>query len=86
MQYNYTRPLNDKELAGHLIAQDQIILRVPVLRWQDVERQVDRLGFGESFLVSETKSSRGQCCRIEPVRSHGFPEPRRFKTQVRLNG
>jgi hypothetical protein len=30
---------------------------------------VDRLGFGESFLVAETKSSRGQCCRIKPVRS-----------------
>ena len=52
-----------------MLAQDRIILRVPGLRWQDVERQVDRLGFGESFLVAETKSSRGQCCRIEAVSS-----------------
>jgi hypothetical protein len=67
MQYTYTRPLNDQELAKHLSAQDQLVLRVPGLRWQDVERQVDRLGFGESFLVAETKGSRGHCCRIEPV-------------------
>lgn len=67
MHYTYTRPLTDEELLPHLRAQDQLVLRVPGLRWQEVERQVERLGFEDSFVVAETESSRGKCCRIEPV-------------------
>ena len=67
MQYLYSTPLTDEELLKHLGAGDNLVLRVPGLRWQDVERQIERLGFGESFLVAETQSSRGRCCRVEPV-------------------
>ena len=67
MLCTYTRPLSDKELRAHLLSRDHLVLKVPNLRWQEVERQVERLGFGDTFFVAETKSSRGQCCRIDPV-------------------
>ncbi len=69
MQYTYTRALNDDELLAHLQSQDHVLLRVPGLRWQEVERQVERLGFGEAYFVAETQGSRGACCRIEPFRA-----------------
>jgi len=67
MQHTYLKPLSDEELLSHLVAGDHLIFRVPGLRWQEVERQVERLGFGERFLVGETESSRGRCCRVKPV-------------------
>jgi hypothetical protein len=67
MQVTYKRSLTDQELVQHLLAQDHVVLKVPGLRWQEVERQVERLGFGESFVVAETRSSRGQSCRIAPA-------------------
>jgi len=67
MRYEFTRQLSDEELLPHLLSQNQLVLKVPGLRWQEVERQVERLGFGESFFVAETEGTRGRCCRIDPV-------------------
>jgi hypothetical protein len=68
MDYTYNRPLSEDELLGHLRSHDddRIVLRVPGLRWQEIERQVERLGYGDLFLVSSTKGCHGECCRIDP--------------------
>ena len=67
MKYSYTRALSDTELSAHLRSQDQIVLRVDGLRWQDVERQVERLGFGDLFMVAMSRGKQGDCCRINPA-------------------
>jgi hypothetical protein len=72
MQYTYARTLTDEELLRHLLAQDQLIVRVPGLGLREVERQVERLGFGEAFMVAETAGPRGKCCRIAPVLGSAF--------------
>jgi hypothetical protein len=72
MRYTYTKALSDSELAIHLRALDHVILSVLGLHGRDLERQLDRLGFGERFLVTETKSEHGECCRIDPVKCGPF--------------
>ncbi len=71
MQYTYTRSLSETELVQHLRSQDEILFRIPGIRWQDVERQVERLGFGDTFLVSAMKGTRGECCKVTPYSWHG---------------
>ena len=67
MHYAYTRPLTDEELLRHLRSRDRVVIRVPGLRWQDIERHVERLGFGDLFLVSAASGKRGECCKIDPA-------------------
>jgi hypothetical protein len=37
------------------------------MRWQELERQVEQLGFGDLFFVSATKGKRGEYCKIDPA-------------------
>jgi len=38
-------------------------------KWQAVERQVERLGFGEVYLVSQTSGRHGELTKVRPLRS-----------------
>jgi len=49
----YTRPLEDEELRKHLEKQDTIVFKGLAREWQQIERQVERLGFGELYVVSQ---------------------------------
>ena len=69
MQYTYTRALSETELLQHLRSQDELLLRAPGLRWQEVERQIERLGFGDRFFVSALTSARGDFCKVTPCPS-----------------
>ncbi len=64
--HTYTRLLSEEELRRHLEARDTVILRDCPVRWQELEREVERLGFGDLFVVSSTKGERGQTCKIRP--------------------
>ncbi len=66
--YTYSRPLTNLELLAHLRAEDRVVIKVPGLRWQLVEREIEQLGFGDQFVVSATNGKHGECCKIEPVR------------------
>jgi hypothetical protein len=66
MQYTYNRLLTESELREHLRARHRVVLRIPGIEWHKIEREVERLGFGESFLVSSTNGKRGESCRIGP--------------------
>jgi hypothetical protein len=52
MKHIYTRPLGDEELRSHLERGDTITFTDVVKEWQDIERQVERLGFGDNYAVS----------------------------------
>ena len=52
MRYTYARALRDEELLPHLERGDTIAFTDAVKSWQDIERQVERLGFGDNYAVS----------------------------------
>ena len=45
----YTNPLPDDDLRAELEGGDTICFMGPI-RWQEVERQVERLGFGDLYM------------------------------------
>jgi hypothetical protein len=65
-QFTYSRLPSERELLIHLRAQEEIVVRVQGIRWQEIERQIEGLGFGDSFLVSETNGRHGVSCKITP--------------------
>ncbi len=55
----YTRPLEDEEMRKHLENGETIVFKGLAREWQHIERQVERLGFGELYVVSQRGSSSG---------------------------
>ena len=72
MKYVYTRHLQDEELRPHLVRGDTIFLTEAVKEWQETERQVERLGFGDLYVVSQVgrPGPAGQAThtRVSPLR------------------
>jgi hypothetical protein len=64
------RRLTDAELRPQLQALDTIFFVNQGLQWQEIERQVERLGFGDLYIVSATQRP-NQSARIslKPVYS-----------------
>ena len=58
-QLTYAHLLEDRELLAHLEQRDSILFKGLENEWQRIERQVTRLGFGESYIVSQTVSRQG---------------------------
>jgi len=72
MKYTYDRLLSDDELRTHLERGDTVVFSGLAKAWKEIERQVERLGFGTDYAVSRTKGtgvSREQdVTRVGPVR------------------
>jgi hypothetical protein len=73
MKCVYTRLLSDEELRPHLERGDVIAFKGLGGEWEEIERQVERLGFGDAYAVS--RSSRAGVAgeqaviRVSPVRT-----------------
>jgi hypothetical protein len=39
--------------------------------WQAVERQIERLGFGDFYVVTRTRGRRGNLTKVSPLRPPG---------------
>jgi hypothetical protein len=52
MKRTHTQSLTDSELRAELQERDIIFFVGEQLGWQEIERQVERLGFGELYIVS----------------------------------
>ena len=77
MKHVYTRLLSDDELLAHLERGDSITFEGLALEWQQIERQVERLGFGDQYAVSRAKRpATGDA-------SNGMPQ---FKPTLRFGG
>ena len=55
MKRTHSAPLTDDELRPLLEARDVISFVGQPLRLEEIERQVERLGFGDLYLVSATQ-------------------------------
>lgn len=56
MKHIHTRSLSDEELRPALAANDLILIRAAGLSLRKIEQQVDRLGFGDLYIVSVGES------------------------------
>ncbi len=55
----YTRPLEDEKMRTLLEKRETIVFKGLGREWQRIERQVERLGFGELYIVSQRGSRDG---------------------------
>ena len=76
MKCVYTRLLGDEELRPHLERRDTVVFKGTANAWQEIERQVERLGFGDAYVVSRTSKAGAtgeeDFTRVSPV--HPKPE------------
>src|SRR5262245_40365641 len=74
MKCIYTRPLNDQELRSHLERGDTVTFSEAVKDWAQIERQVERLGFGGDYAVSRGSrpdpAGRQRHTRVAPLRGN----------------
>jgi hypothetical protein len=54
-----TSQLGDDELRAHLERRDTLLFRGLGREWQQIEKQVERLGFGDLYVVSQRGSRTG---------------------------
>ena len=64
----FSDTLSDEELRTHLANGNTIIFQGTTCKWQNIERQVERLGFGENYLVSAVKGRGGDLTKVVPTR------------------
>ncbi len=67
--YMYDRLPDERELVNRLRAHDRVFVRSRGIRLQQIEREVERLGFGEQSMVSAVRSKKGEGFKIAPA--HG---------------
>jgi len=53
VKLDYDRLLGDDELADHLLKGRTLVFKGLGNEWQEIERQVERLGFGDLYFVSQ---------------------------------
>ena len=56
MKCIYTRLLSDEELRPHLERGDSVAFKGLGREWEEIERQVERLGYGETYAVSRASN------------------------------
>ena len=65
-QSTYTRLLMDEEMRIHLERKETISFRGLGHEWQKIEQQVERLGFGEVYIVCKSGTRPGSL-RVKPL-------------------
>jgi|APCry1669188910_1035180.scaffolds.fasta_scaffold23276_2 hypothetical protein len=73
MKRLYTRLLRDDELRLRLESGDTIVFHDLSREWENIERQVDRLGYGSLYATSRFRrsgtSSQQDVVRVSPIRA-----------------
>jgi len=64
MKRTHTRVLTDEELRPQLEARDIISFVGRPVTFQEIERQVERLGFGDLYIVSATQKPPSDVAKI----------------------
>ena len=60
--------LADEEMRAYLENDSPLVFEGMAKNWQLIERQVERLGFGDKYFVSQAMGLRGQLTKVTPVR------------------
>jgi hypothetical protein len=75
MRRTHTQALTDVELRRELEAGDTIFFIDRPLKWQEIERQVERLGFGELYIVSAMqRPNENPTISLKPVQPKQSPQ------------
>ena len=59
--------LPDDQMREYLATGNSLVFDGLAQQWQDVERQVERLGFGERYFVSQRKGIHGDLTKVTPA-------------------
>ena len=60
--------LSDDQMRSHLQNGNTLLFEGLADDWEAVERQIERLGFGDTYLVSLVKGRGGDLTKVMPVR------------------
>ncbi len=71
MKQIHIKALNDDELLPQLESGDSIFFLGRRIKVQDIEQQIERLGFGELYIVSATRGPNADRVkiRLNPLRA-----------------
>jgi hypothetical protein len=72
---DYCSLLRDDELAAHLLGGHTVVFRGLGKEWHQIEKQVERLGFGDTYFVSQV-AGREQSIKISPATRRNVAEGR----------
>jgi hypothetical protein len=64
MNWLHSDCLTDEELRAELEARDTIVFDGAEISWQEVSRQVERLGFGDAYILSSVEGTAVTRARI----------------------
>ena len=64
---HYTRLLTDEEIRDLLQSKGVIVFEGLSREWQEVERQIEKLGFGGSYIVTQRKGPHGNSIKAAPI-------------------
>jgi hypothetical protein len=57
--------LSDDQMLAQLQRREAFSLKVS--KWQLIERQIERLGFGEFYIVTQVEAGHGKLTRVTPA-------------------
>ena len=66
-RYCYAASLQNDQLRAHLANKDTLVFDYRAGSWQQIEKQIERLGFGESYIVAVLIGRRGRFTKVTPV-------------------
>ncbi len=73
MKYAYSRLLIDDELRTHLAHGDTLVFNGLAPAWRQLELQVERIGFGDTYAVLRSKRSalpgEQEVLKVSPLRT-----------------
>jgi hypothetical protein len=61
--FDYVLP--DDEMRAQLKRGETFFFKVS--RWQEIEHQIERLGFDDSYFVAQVSARRGKLTKVTPV-------------------
>ncbi|MCX6930480.1 MAG: hypothetical protein NT154_45840 [Verrucomicrobia bacterium] len=70
-EITYVRLLTDQEICMHLEQQDTLLFVGLKREWQQIEHQVERLGFGDRYVVSQI-AGRRSLTKVSPLQARSI--------------
>jgi hypothetical protein len=72
----FSAMFSDEQMRAYLEANSSLVFDGATTNWQQIERQVERLGFGNKYFVSQAMGLRGELTKVIPVRQWVADSPR----------
>jgi hypothetical protein len=63
----YEEMISKEDLHRHLSARETLVFTGRGVKWQEVERQVEELGFGDLFYVANVAKGGVRVTKVSPI-------------------